>query len=67
MKKIFGNAWWIEPTKSGKFALIEGKINVGDKSVNDMTDEQMKKANIEIFETEKEADSERTSRILNSL
>ena len=67
MKKVFGNAWWIQPTENGKFALIEGEINLGDKSINDMTEEQMKESNIEIFETELEANNERTSRLLNSL
>ena len=67
MKKVFGNAWWIEPTKNGNFALIEGEINVGDTQVSDMIDEQMKSANIEIFDTKKEANDERTRRILNSL
>jgi hypothetical protein len=67
MKKVFGNAWWIEPTKSGKFALIEGEINLGDRSVQDMTDKQMRESNIEIFDTELEANNERTSRLLNSL
>lgn len=66
-KQVFGSCWWVEPTASGKFALIETEINVGDTKLTDLTDEQLKEANIEIFDTQKEANDERMRRVLNAL
>lgn len=66
-KKVFGDCWWVEKTSSGKWALIETEINVGDNKLSDLTDEQLKNSNIEIYDTQEEANSERLKCVLNQL
>lgn len=63
----FGDGWFIVPTKSGKFAMVESKINVGASSVEDLTDEQLKECNIEIFDTQPEASAEAFKRVKKQL
>lgn len=63
----FGEGWFIVPTKSGKFALVESKINVGAGSVEDLTDEQLKESNIEIFDNYDKAKHEMFTRAFPGL
>jgi len=67
MKEVFGDSWWILPSESGKFALIKTQINVGDKSLDDLTDEQRRNADIEIFDTRDKAEEERKKQLFAAL
>jgi len=65
-KQKFGT-WWVERTKQGKFALLDSEKIAEENTQFDLSEEQLKKLNIELFQTRKEAEQERIIRIVKTL
>jgi len=65
-KQKFGT-WWVERTKQGNFALLDSEKISEENTQFDLSEEQLKKLNIELFQTRKEAEQERFKRIVKTL